>query len=191
MATDYEYYYNNARSRYSNACSEINSCENRVNDLEDQRKQKINLINKLKTDIKDTQTALDGMIGIIKSDESLNSKIVEVSGKTDRASANYGGMVNSSDVTNRNLTDVYSDETAKTKTTLNKVLTSLKAKKTNLETKLADLKNQLKRAESDLQDIENRIKSTQANIQELKSRKSSASYDMEYYRRKMSEEAAV
>ena len=29
----YEYYYNNARNRYYNACSEINSCQNKLNDL--------------------------------------------------------------------------------------------------------------------------------------------------------------
>ena len=33
MKMSYEYYYNNARNRYYNACSEINSCQNKLNDL--------------------------------------------------------------------------------------------------------------------------------------------------------------
>lgn len=37
---DYEYYYNNARSRYYNACSEINSCVNRINALNSQNGKK-------------------------------------------------------------------------------------------------------------------------------------------------------
>ena len=43
--SDYEYYYNNAKNRYYNACSEINSCQNRINDLQSQKKHTINKIN--------------------------------------------------------------------------------------------------------------------------------------------------
>jgi predicted nucleic acid-binding Zn-ribbon protein len=98
-----------------------------------------------------------------------------------------GGMVNLSDVTNKNLNDVYSEEPAKTKSVLSRILSTLKTKKTALETKLSDLENQLRRAESDLKDIENGIKSTKAGLQDWKSAKTSASCDMEYYRRKMNE----
>ena len=48
MKMDYEYYYNNARNRYYNACSEINSCQNRLNDLRVQQQNVINRINQLK-----------------------------------------------------------------------------------------------------------------------------------------------
>ena len=38
----YEYYYNNARNRYYNACSEINSCQNKLNDLRIQQQNTVN-----------------------------------------------------------------------------------------------------------------------------------------------------
>ena len=75
---DQEYYYNNAKSRYYNACSEITSCENRINELKSQQQQKIARINQLKTDHKNNQDAFEGMGLIIKSDENLNKKILDI-----------------------------------------------------------------------------------------------------------------
>ena len=63
---DYEYYYQNAKSRYYNACSEINSCENRISELGVEKQQKNNQINKLKTDIKNNQDALEGIEQMLK-----------------------------------------------------------------------------------------------------------------------------
>jgi chromosome segregation ATPase len=182
---DYEYYYNNARNRYYNACSEINKCENKINNLEAQRRQKINLINRLKVDIKRNQDALDRMIAITKSDGSLNSRVANVSNKTVQASVNFSGMVKSSNVINKSLIDVYSEETAKTKSILNQIFGSFEARKASLEARLMDLKTQLRNAEAALQDIENGITSNKASLQDWTVAKNNAAYDMEYYRRRM------
>ena len=190
MSVDYEYYYNNAKRRYSDACSQINACENKLNDLRSQRQQKINQINQLKTDIKNHQQALEGMTQIIKSDESLNKKIVDINNKTSQAAENFTGMISASNVSNKNLSDVYNDEATKTKQTLSNILQTLKTKKTNLDTKIADFSNQLRRAESELQDIENRIKNTESELSSWKTQKTNASLDMEYYKKKMNEAAA-
>jgi len=184
---DYKYDYDNARRRYYDACSEINGCENRIIDLRSQRQQKINQINQLKTDIKNNQEALEGITQIVKSDVSLNKKFIDIGSKTSQAADNYIGMVSASNVSSKNLSDVYKDETAKTKQTLSDIFESLKAKKTALSAKITDLKNQLRRAESELQDIENRIKKTEADLQSWKQTKTNASIDMEYYSRRMAE----
>lgn len=49
---DCEYYYNNARNQYYNACSEINSCQNRINNLGVQKQNTINRITVLKRILK-------------------------------------------------------------------------------------------------------------------------------------------
>ena len=56
-----------------------------------------------------------------------------------------------------------------------------------MNAKIIDLKKQLKQAETELDDIKNRITATEASLQEWKRIKTNASYDMEYYRRKMNE----
>ncbi len=187
-AMSYDDCYDSARNRYYNACSEISSCQNRISDLKRQKQQKINLINKLKTDIKNHQEALEGVSKIIKNDEKLNGKILDVTNKTDQASVNYIGMVSSSDVTNKDLNDVYNEEITNTKSTLNNIFENLKTKKSNLEAKIIDLQNQLRQAESELQDIKDRIVATESDLEDWRRAKTNASYDMEYYRRKMNED---
>ena len=49
---DYEYYYYQAKNRYYDACSEINSCQNNVNNLEGNKQVKISGINNLKAQLK-------------------------------------------------------------------------------------------------------------------------------------------
>lgn len=183
----YDDCYDSARNRYYNACSEISSCQNRISDLKIQRQQKINLINRLKTDIKNHQEALEGVSQIIKNDEKMNTKILDVTNKTGQASVNYIGMVTSSDVTSKDLNEVYNDEMTGTKSTLNSIFENLKSKKSNLEAKIIDLQNQLRQAEAELQDINDRIAATESSLQDWKRAKTNASYDMEYYRRKMNE----
>ena len=55
---DYEDYYYESRSRYCDACSEVNSYENRANELRSQRQRKIIYINQLKSDLKRHQKLL-------------------------------------------------------------------------------------------------------------------------------------
>lgn len=184
---DYEYYYNNARSRYYDACSGISGCERRISDLEGQRQQKTNLINKLKTDIKNNEEALEGINQIIKSNDDLNSRLVKITSKTTDAAENFKGMIRASDVVSKDLGEVYSGEMATTKRTLVTVFENLNTKKSAVSNRIADLKNQLRKAESELQDVKGRIKSTQKDLGSCKAMRTSASYDMEYYRRKMNE----
>jgi len=54
--------------------AEITSCQNKIDDLKKQQQQKINLINQLKTDIKNHEEALDKVKEIIKSEGNLRIK---------------------------------------------------------------------------------------------------------------------
>jgi len=74
IAVDYSYLYQRAKSRYYEACAEITSCQNKIDDLKKQQQQKINLINQLKTDIKNHEEALDKVKEIIKSEAILRIK---------------------------------------------------------------------------------------------------------------------
>lgn len=55
---DHENYYYESRSRYYDACSEVNNYENRANELRSQRQRKIIYINQLKSDLKRYQKLL-------------------------------------------------------------------------------------------------------------------------------------
>ena len=186
---DNEYWYNYYRSKYTGSCNEINNCDNRIYNLNNQRKQTVNRINQLKTDIKNTQTALDGVTAIIKSEEPLNNKLVTVTNKTSQASVNFSGMVISSDVKSKDLIDVYSAETTKTKNTLDSVLSTLKTRKNELSTKLSNLQSDLNRANSELENIDSNIRKTNSDLSYWKQQKTSNYYNMEDYRRKMMQDA--
>lgn len=173
----YEYY----KSKYSDSCTEISNCKSRISSLQDQRRQIVNRINQLKTDIKNTQTALDGVTEIIKSEGSLNDKLVAVSSKTEQASENFIQMVDSSEVISKDLTDVYSVETTNTKKTINSVISSLNTSKGILTEKLTNLKNDLNQANISLQNIDNDISRENSNLSDLKTQKTNNYYNMEYY----------
>lgn len=186
---DNEYWYNYYRQKYYDSCTEISNCDNRAYNLKNQRQQAVNRINQLNTDISNTQTALEGVTAVIKSEGSLNNKLATVAQKTSQASVNFSGMVNSSDVKSKSLTDVYSDETTKTRNTLNNVLSTLKSRKTSLSTKLSNLKSALNRTNSELQNIDSDIRRVNSDMSYWRQQKSSNYYNMEYYRRKMLQEA--
>ena len=63
----YEDFYYAARSRYSDACSEIRSCENRSGDLKRQKSAKISEINDLKSELKKNEKALKKIEAAIKT----------------------------------------------------------------------------------------------------------------------------
>ncbi|ABN53192.1 MAG TPA: She9 / Mdm33 family protein [Hungateiclostridium thermocellum] len=184
---DYSYLYQRAKSRYYEACAEITSCQNKIDDLKKQQQQKINLINQLKTDIKNHEEALDKVKEIIKSEGNFENKISDISNKTNEAAINYSSMVSCSNVVNKNLNEVYGDEMRNTKKTINDIFTNFKTRKNELETKIADLKRQLQQAENDLDEIKRNITLTENRLQDWKRAKTQASYDMEYYRRKMNQ----
>lgn len=184
----YESEYSSSRSRYYNACSEINSCNNRLRELEMQKQQKIMEINKLETDIKNHEEALSDVEKMLQSDGNLNQDISNINNKTDQAADNFIGMIKASDITSRDLRDVYSNEIEKTKGTLSSIIDGLKTRKTTLSNKIEELKGKLRIAKAKLEDIKASIRSTESSLRDWQSVKSSASIDMEYYSRKMSEE---
>lgn len=94
-------------------------------------------------------------------------------------------MVEFSDNRIKNLTDVYSDETAKTKSIQNNVISTIKDRKNILSIKLSDLQNDLNRANAEIQRIDSDIKRLNSDIVYWKQQKTSTYYNMEYYRRKM------
>jgi len=127
---------------------------------------------------------------IIKSDQKLNQGITDIATKTDQASTNYCGMVRASDSASKSIEVAYSAEATSTKSTLGSILDGLKTKKNALVAKIEDLKSQLSRAETDLSDTDSSIRTTQTNLGDWRRSKTSASYDMDYYRRKMAAESA-
>ena len=127
------------------------------------------------------------MVQVVWHEDALNSKFAAIMSKTDDASANFTSMAVSSNVISKNLTQVYGDETARTKSTLADVINTLKIRKNTLNAKTSNLNSQLRTAESQLQNIKSQISSTQADLAEWQRIKTNASYDMEYYRRKMQE----
>ncbi len=184
-----EYRYKQYRQKYYDSCNEISNCDYHIYNLKNERRQMVNRINQLNTDIRNTQDALEGLDAVIRREGSLNDKLRDVADKTNQAAANFSGMVHASDVKSKNIIDVYGDETAKTQTTLNNVWDTLKSRKNNLNTRLAGLQAELNRTRSELQDADNRIRGLNSDMSYWKRQKSSNYYNMEYYRRKMLQEA--
>lgn len=180
--------YDNARSRYEDACVGINNCNRRIYDLENQRRNKINQINQLNTDIKNTQTALDGVKKLVNGEERLNQAVTAVSNTTNEASGNFKHMVEDSNVCTKDLNVVYGDEMSRTKAAVGNIMNTLKAKQAELTNRLNNLKTQLNIAKNDLQNIENQLRTEKSNLQSLENSKRNAANDMEYYSRKIQEE---
>ena len=187
---DYEYYYDNAKSRYYNACSEINSCDNRISELNRQKWYRAVQINQLNKEIRNIQEAINGTAKMIRKEAVLNQSFLKITRKTDQAANNYMRMVSSGNVSNKNLNDVFSNETNNTKRILNGIFETLKRKRSTLDHRVTELENERRRVNNEYQSFCSEIKSTQANRQEWVSVKRSAAYDMEYYKKKM-EEAAL
>ena len=184
---DYAYYYNNARSRYYNASSEITSCQNMQNELNHQKQNTINRINCLSTELSEYEKTLNQVSQIIKRESDVNSKITYITNKTTDASDNYTRMIISSDVPSKNLSTLFGDETEKVMCSMEDSFSTLNAKKELLSTKIADIKSQLTSKRHELDDIKCRIRTTASNEAAWKDEKRNASYDMEYYRRRMQE----
>ena len=118
---DYEDYYYESRSRYYDACSEVNNYENRANELRSQRQRKIIYINQLKSDLKRHQKVLSELNAALKKDSILQDDIKSINNKIDSASENFGKMASSSSVANKSLSSVYSSESMKSQNTLNNI----------------------------------------------------------------------
>ena len=92
-------------------------------------------------------------------------------------------MASSSSVANKSLSSVYSSESMKSQNTLNNIFSNLRNKKN-----ISELEENINRAESELQDINSGIDTACSAASDWRNVRRNASYDMEYYRRKMYEE---
>ncbi len=152
--SDSQYLYNYYRQRYYNSCSEINSCEHQIYNLNNERRRVVDRINQLNRDIRETRSALDSLKAVAQRESSLTSRLSAVSGKTGQAAANFSGMVHASDIVSKDITEVFGSETTKTKNALNGVWNTLKSKKSSVDTKLSGLQNDLNQANSNLKNID-------------------------------------
>ena len=91
-------------------------------------------------------------------------------------------MASSSSVANKSLSSVYSSESMKSQNTLNNIFSNLRNKKNTVNNKISELE------ESELQDINSGIDTACSAASDWRNVRRNASYDMEYYRRKMYEE---
>lgn len=187
--SDYQCYYDSARSTYDNACYQMNKCENRLYELDRERKQTVNDINNYEKDLKKAGKALKDLKAVLKNESDLKRTLANVSTKTTQAASNFSSMISSSDSKSKDLSEVYREETTKTKQTLDQILSKLDEKKKILERKIEELEKDLKNAEQRLRDIKQDERNTKSDKGYWNGIKRSASNDMEYYRRKMREEA--
>ena len=130
---DNEYWYYYARDRYYNACSEINSCQNRINTLNGQKTTAVNRISHLKCEISKHEGALDGVETMIKIESGMNDQLKKISEATADAAENYSSMIKSGDITSKNLNDVFANEMTTTKQTLSGIFSDLRQKKSKLK----------------------------------------------------------
>ena len=183
-----EWEYENSRSRYENACSGINSCNYRIYELENQRRSVIHLINQLHAELRNAKEALDGVINLVKGEESLNQSITDISKATEEASEAFRHMAESSSINSKDLSTVYGDEISKTKKIAREIMDTLRKRQGEMINRVHDLEIRLDRACNELQDIENRLRAEKENLNNLERSKRNAANDMEYYRRKSMEE---
>jgi predicted nucleic acid-binding Zn-ribbon protein len=186
---DYEYYYNSARSRYYEACSEMNACEGRGIDLRNRRQQVMSRINQINIDIGKAEETLETLDQTLKESEGLDQSILAVTDKLGKASTDFIAMVTLSGVSNRSMSDASAASDLAARRGLDGVLGDIKAKRAAQVAKVTDLKTRLRQAEAELQDIEAGIRAADSDQQYWRQRKACASYDIEYYRRKMNDAA--
>ncbi len=182
---DYEYYYNSAKGRYYDACSNISSCEGRRSGYVNEKNRRINEITEINAKLRKHYEALEQIEKIIKLETELNDNCTTIKNAIDEAGLNFSAMVQSSDVSTKNLSDVYKDENA---SDVGKIFDGIRVKKSNLNGKISELEERKRNAEKNLADADSGIRTCDSDISHWRGVKSSASIDMEYYKRKMEEE---
>ncbi len=182
---DNEYYYNNAKSRYYDACSEINSCNNRLNELNIERHQKVNQINDLNSQITKYQSASDQLDTLLQKETDLTDQCSAIITSVSDTAENFTAMVHSSDVCTKNLNDVYG---TKNVVLVGNIFTEVRTRKTSVTGSLTTLKSDKTIAQNQLNDIDSSITSTNSSKSYWEGQKRNASIDMDYYKSKMDQE---
>ena len=186
---DYEELYNEYRSKYNNACDEVNECNRQISSLKDQRKTKVSRINELNASNRKLRDAIGDMKAVLGREDNVTEKLTKGSTKMETAADNFSSMVDASDVNSKSLTDVFSDESSNTKTAISTIFSTVKTRKKDLEGRLDEQEKELKRVKDDLSDIDAAIRRENGEISEWKSKKTNYYINMEYYKRKMEQEA--
>ena len=181
---DYEYYYNNAKSRYYDACSEINSKGNRISELKNEKNRLLNEINGLRSEITKYTDALKELEKAIKMQDDIERSCDRSQSSIDEANINFGSMAESSSVSARNLNDAYKTDT---RSQMNNVFESLGSKRSSLNAKIAELEKQKNDSEAAYSLRDSEIRNANSDIAYWESVKNNSSIDMEYYKRKMEE----
>ena len=166
----------------------VNNRLDRIYELENQRRSVIHLINQLHAELRNAKEALDGVINLVKGEESLNQSITDISKATEEASEAFRHMAESSSINSKDLSTVYGDEISKTKEIAREIMDTLRKRQDEMINRVHDLEIRLDRACNELQDIENRLRAEKENLNNLERSKRNAANDMEYYRRKSMEE---
>ena len=182
---DYEYYYNSAKSRYYDACSDINSKENRIAELKNEKNRLLNEINSLKAEITKHKEALTNLEAAIKMKSDIDSSCSSSQTSLEETSLNFSGMAQSSNVSAKKLDEVYKTDT---RLKIDNVFDTLNSRKTTLNNKISDLEKQKRDTETTLAQKEAEIRNLNSDISYLNTVKRNASLDMDYYKRKMEEE---
>lgn len=182
---DYESSYYSARNSYYNACSQINSCQNRISELKAKKQRLINRINELKADIKKHEAAQKKLDKAIKEESTLTDSAANVSRKIAPVATGYSGMVDSSQTTAKDLSQIYGDEMTQVNQKITSAMQTLHSKSTALTQKIADLKQQLSTAESDLEEIKRQIRNAESELADWKCAKRNSSLNMEVNRKLM------
>lgn len=180
--------YWNAKRRYNNACYEITNCNNRISALENNKQHLTNQINQLEADLKKANKAFDQIRKILDREETLNEKIQSVETKTQEASVNYTAMVDASDITSKNLSELYGEESRQTRLKVEAIMATVREKSSVLSTRVEELERSLNTANQDYDTTKQQLRSTKSEVSDWERIKRNASYDMTYYRRKLEQE---
>lgn len=186
---DYEALYNHHRSKYYEACSEVNGWERSVVAWKNQRQGTINWINELEANKRRTNDAIDDLKAVLNCKGSVDEKLSLASKKLDDASANYSVMVNASDVSSKSLSDVFGEESRKTTASINDVFDKVKRRHDQLQDKLNELNAQLRNARGQLENLNAQIRSGESALHNWSVSRNNHMYNMDYYKRKMQTQA--
>lgn len=186
---DYEELYYEYRSKYYNACEQINACERMIASLQERRRATVNRINELNTSSKKLKDAIGDLKKVLDREDNVSEKLTKVSQKMETASENFSSMVKASDVNNKSLTDVFSSEASSTKSAISNIFSTVKTRKANLEKRLEEQEKDLKQAKEELKDIDSSIRREKEERGDWQRTKNNNYNNMEYYKRKMEQEA--
>lgn len=181
---DNEYCYSNAKNRYSDACSEINAKENRINELKNEKCRLLNELNFINSEITKYRNALADLEEAIKMQGDIEQSCDRSQVAVSEADTNFVSMAESSDAPAKSLNEAYKTDT---RSKLGGVFESFASRRSALNAKIAELEKKKKDTETAISMKESEMKTAYSDIEDLKTIKKNSSIDMAYYKNKMEE----